>query len=140
MSDDRFTRIVIASIIGVLLLVTVLVKAVQAHDKGQFRGTSPEIKEWYMTLMQPDAPRVSCCGESDAYYCDNWYIRAGKTYCKITDTREDGPLGRPHIPVGTEIWIPDHKLKWDRQNPTGHSVVFVNTMLHVFCFVQGTGI
>jgi hypothetical protein len=30
------------------------------------------------TLMQPDNPTASCCGESDAYWCDKINVRAGK--------------------------------------------------------------
>ena len=29
-----------------------------------------------------------------------------------------------YIEVGTEIEIPDSKLKWDKLNPTGHGIVF----------------
>lgn len=107
---------------------------VRAHDVHH-----PEYDHWYQSLMQPDNPSVSCCGKADAYWCDDYYARGGKAYCKITDDRPDGPLGRPHIPVGTEIEIPNHKLKFDRGNPTGHNVVFVSRALYVHCFVQGSG-
>jgi hypothetical protein len=103
---------------------------VKAHDHDH-----PELDAWYATLMQPDNPSMSCCGKADAYWCDDYYFRDYRAFCKITDDRT--VPGRPHIPVGTEIEIPNHKLKWDRGNPTGHAVVFVSPMLHVFCFVQG---
>ena len=44
----------------------------------------------------------------------------------ITDDRPDEPLGRPHLDVGTEIEIPNKKLKWDKGNPTGHGIVFLS--------------
>ena len=44
----------------------------------------------------------------------------------ITDDRPDEPLGRPHVRNGTEIEIPDQKLKWDQSNPTGHGIVFLS--------------
>lgn len=110
-----------------------------ARDVGQWEKSDPVIREWYKTLMQPDAPTVSCCGEADAYWADEIHVRNGKTFATITDDRDDAKLGRPHIPNGTEIEIPDHKLKWDRGNPTGHHVVFVNPQGYVFCFVQGGG-
>lgn len=100
----------------------------------------PELDAWYSTLMQPDNPMVSCCGEADGYYCDTWYVRKGQTYCRITDDRDDEPLKRPHVEVGTEIAIPDYKLKWDKQNPTGHAVVFLSRMQYVYCFVQNGGV
>ena len=129
-----------ADIIGAILLVAGMiylatVNFVQAHDHND-----PVNDAWMKTLMQPDNPAIPCCGKADAYWCDNYYVRDGKSFCKITDDRVDEPLGRPHIPVGTEIEIPNHKLKWDRGNPTGHAVVFVSRSLLVHCFVQGTGI
>lgn len=120
---------------GALLIFLYSIKFAVAHDHDH-----PELDSWYATLMQPDAPAVSCCGESDGYWCDDYYARDGKAYCKITDDRDDRPLKRPHIPVGTEIEIPNHKLKYDRGNPTGHSVVFVNQSNYVFCFVQNGGV
>jgi hypothetical protein len=50
----------------------------------------------------------------------------GKTYATITDDRPDEPRLRPHIDIGTEIEIPNNKLKWDKSNPTGHGVAFVS--------------
>jgi hypothetical protein len=88
--------------------------------------------------MMPDLPTSSCCGKADAYYCDDYYARDGKAYCKITDDRV--VQGRPPIPVGTEIEIPDYKLKWDRGNPTGHAVVFLSAAGLVYCFVQNGGV
>ena len=57
----------------------------------------------------------------------------------ITDDREDWPLRRHHVPVGTVIQVPDHKLKWDQGNPTGHYVIFLSTGNFVYCFVTGSG-
>jgi hypothetical protein len=101
--------------------------------------------EWYGSLLQPDNPNASCCGLADAYWCDDYYARDGKAYCRITDDRDDAPLKRPHVDIGTEILIPPYKLKWEQSgkpigNPTGHSVVFLSPMLHVFCFVQAGGV
>ena len=116
----------------------------RAHDEGQWSTTDQVISQWYKHLMQPDNPTASCCGEADAYWCDilrNERIDGKvKTFCIITDDRPDEPFKRPHIDVGTEIEVPDHKLKWDRGNPTGHAIVFVSRMGYVFCYVQGTGI
>ena len=113
-----------------------------AHDHGRtspdWEELTPEMRAWYMNLRRPDMPDMPCCGLSDAYWCDTVYVRKQQMYCKITDTRPDKPLGRQHIPVGTEIEIPHEKLKYDQGNPTGHAVVFLSTSGFVFCFVQGT--
>lgn len=111
-----------------------------ARDNGQWENNDPVVRQWLRTLMQPDNPSVSCCGESDAYWCDTINVRDGKTYCTITDDRDDLPLQRPHVPIGTVIEIPDHKLTWKDGNPTGHQIVFLSSAGYVWCFVQGTGI
>lgn len=94
-------------------------------------------------LMQPDNPSASCCGKTDAYWADEIHVRDGKTYATITDDRI--VPGRPPIPVGTEVEIPDRKLKWEQGgkpigNPTGHSIVFLSAGGAVFCFVQAGGV
>lgn len=112
-----------------------------ARDLGQWENSDPVTREWFKTLMQPDNPDASCCGESDAYWADEVHVKDGKTYATITDDRPDLPLKRPHVAVGTVIEVPDHKLKFDRGNPTGHNIIFILSGYHmVLCFVQGTGI
>lgn len=122
-----------------LVLLLMLATAAQARDLGQWQDINPTIGQWFRTLMQPDNPTVSCCGEADAYWADEVFVRNGKTYAVITDDRDDRPLLRPHVPVGTEVEIPNNKLKWDRGNPTGHNVLFMTTHGIVFCFVQSSG-
>jgi len=67
-----------------------LIAAVNARDLGQWDAVSPEIRQWYQALMQPDVPNASCCGEADAYWADEVHVRDGKTYATITD----GPTNR----------------------------------------------
>lgn len=124
----------------VLGLIVALYSVSFAHDYGQWEGTDPAIREWYKNLMMPDIPNAPCCGEADAYWCDDYYSRDGKAYCKITDDRNDALLMRPHIDIGTEIEIPPHKLKHDAGNPTGHSILFVSRGLYTYCFVQNGGV
>ena len=52
----------------------------------------------------------------------------------------DQPSGRPHVDIGTEIEIPNNKLKWDKSNPTGHGIVFLSRSGYVFCYVQPGGV
>jgi hypothetical protein len=130
---SAYLRDVLLWIIVVSLLAFMTVERVRAHDEDRAHDA------WYHSLMQPDNPTVPCCGLSDAYWCDLISInKDGKTFCAITDDRDDGPLGRPHVDIGTQIEIPDHKLKWDRGNPTGHAIVFLSYTRHVYCFVVGT--
>jgi hypothetical protein len=110
-----------------------------ARDLGQWENSDPDVRAWFEGLKQPDHPQSSCCGQADAYWCDDIHVREGKTYCTITDDRDNVPFKRMPVPVGTEIEIPDYKLKWDSGNPTGHAVVFLSSGGFVYCFVQGTG-
>jgi hypothetical protein len=121
------------------IILLLWIMPTQARDNGQWENTDPVIRDWYKSLMMPDMPSAPCCAFADAYYADEVYVRDGKTYAVVTDTRPDAPLGRPHIDVGTEFYVPDHKLKWDRGNPTGHNVLFVSTSGYTYCFVQGSG-
>jgi hypothetical protein len=135
-AEDRMAsawrKILYALIIIVILVVAFAFRAF-AHDHDH-----PELDQWYAGLMQPDNPTASCCGKADAYWCDDYYAKDGKAYCRITDDRV--VIGRPPVPVGTEVEIPDRKLKFDRGNPTGHAVVFLSSGGAVFCFVQGGGV
>jgi len=128
--------------------------AAHGRDYGQWEGKDPKVVEWFRGLKQPDNPVFSCCGEADAYWCDDVHVKNGHTFCGITDDRADEPLKRRHVPVGTIIPIPDHKLKWDEGNPTGHVIVFLSISEYlsadgetdvsknsygVYCFVLGSG-
>ncbi len=123
-----------------VLLGLIVPQLAQPHD-----AMHPDQDEWYRSLKMPDYPAMSCCGEADAYWADEIHVKDGKTYAVVTDDRDDATLGRPHVPTGTIIEVPDRKLKWDRGNPTGHNVIFLSEPYgdgsrQVFCFVQGTGI
>ena len=120
---------------GLILVALFTIAAVTfalAHDD------DPSHDDWYMSLKQPDNPTSSCCGIADAYWCDTTHVKDGKTFCTITDDRIIAH--RPPVPVGTEIEIPDWKLKWDRGNPTGHAVVFLSSGGAVYCYVQSGGV
>lgn len=134
----RWLALIGASMVALLLLLTL--HFAHARDLGQWGAADPTLKAWYESLMQPDVPTSSCCGEADAYWADEIHVRNGKTFAVITDDRPDEPRKRPHIDVGTEIEIPDYKLKWDKSNPTGHGVVFLSRSQYVFCFVQHGGV
>jgi hypothetical protein len=122
------------------LVLSCVMGVVNARDLGQWDSVDPAVREWYQALMQPDVPTASCCGEADAYWADEVHVKGGKTYAIITDDRADEPRRRPHIDVGTEIQIPDNKLKWDKSNPTGHGIVFLSRAGYVFCYVQPGGV
>lgn len=125
--------------IALLSIVMALAAPAHARDLGQWGDQDPAIRQWFKSLMQPDNPSISCCGEADAYWADRTEVKDGKVYAIITDDRPDAPLGRPHVPVGTRIEVPAGKLKWNKGNPTGHTIIFLSTSGSVYCFVQSSG-
>jgi hypothetical protein len=95
----------LASLPIVVLLMAALMRPSFGRDAGQWEATDADVRKWYRELMQPENPSVSCCGEADAYHADSFVVENGTTIAIITDTRDDGPLGRPHIEPGTRIAV-----------------------------------
>jgi hypothetical protein len=120
-------------------LVCLFAGGALARDTGQWEKSDPAIRRWFETLTMPDIPTALCCAFSDAYWADEIHVRDGKSYVTVTDDRDDAPLGRPHIPNGTEVEVPNHKLKWDKGNPTGHGILFLSPTGFVYCYVQPGG-
>ena len=139
---SEFERDGLFFVLGVLvgLFAHFAISVVSARDLGQWEQVSPSIREWYRTLMQPDHPEVSCCGEADAYWADSYEVKESQYVAIVTDTREDGPLGRPHVPPGTRFLIPPEKLKYDQSNPTGHGIVFLSRNGFVYCYLAPGGV
>src|ERR1700687_3547872 len=127
-------RLVLGAAFGCLMSV------VNARDTGQWGSTDPEIREWYQALMQPDNPAVSCCGEDDSYLAVSLKVNGDKYVAIITAPRPDAPLRRKHIDIGTRIVVPNHKLKYDQSNPTGHGIIFLSRADYVYCFVAPGGV
>lgn len=133
--------------IVVLLGFARILHPAQARDLGQWTHSDPDTKAWFRGLMMPDHPTVSCCGDADAYWCDDISVKDGHVFCAITDTRDDAPLGRPHRRIGEVHEIPPEKMKFspvDPQpnagNPTGHAIIFLGAGDNVFCFVPDGGV
>lgn len=139
-----FALLPILLVAAAALLVIWLVRPAHSRElyQGQYAQVDTVIADWFRNLMQPDNPSVSCCGPADAYWADSFEVDGDKYVAIVTDTREDGPLGRQHIPPGTRVVVPNHKLKFDRGNPTGHGVIFLGgpQSLSVYCYVTPGGI
>lgn len=110
------------------------------RDLGQWSNVDPKLSAWFRALAEPDDPSQSCCGKADAYWCDIVHVQHGKVFCTITDRRDDKPLGRPHVPVGTVIEIPPNKVQASHGNPSGHTIVFMSEAHWVYCFVPDGGV
>jgi hypothetical protein len=129
-----------ANMLGIIIAFMLLVSPAAARDLGQWENQAPHVRAWFQKLMQPDAPFMSCCGEADAYWADSFEVDADRYVAIITDERADGPLGRPHRELGEKIVVPNHKIKWDEGNPTGHGIIFIGLGGQVYCYVPPGGV
>jgi hypothetical protein len=128
------------AIMAALIVFLYSINFALARDYGQWTNSDTTIHKWYQELMRPDAPSAPCCTEADAYWADEFFVKDGKMFARITDDRPDAPLGRPHIANGSVFEVPPEKLKYDRGNPTGHGVLFVSTGGWTWCYVQPGGV
>jgi hypothetical protein len=118
----------------IMLAFVVLALAVPAaaRDNGQWANSPPNIREWFEGLRQPDHPRISCCGEADAFEADTFEVEGDHYVAIITD-------GKGVIENGTRIAVPNTKMKWDRGNPTGHGIIFIGDRGQIYCYVTPGG-
>jgi hypothetical protein len=114
------------------LLLLAMCAPAAARDNGQWVNSPTHIRQWFQSLMQPDKPAVSCCGEADAFEADNFEIADDHYVAVITD-------GKGVIPNGTRIAVPNNKMKWDRGNPTGHGIIFIGAGGMLYCYVAPGG-
>lgn len=119
--------------IAIVLLALAGLSRAHARDNGQWDAISPTTREWFLHLMQPDQPGVSCCGEADAVEADEWRVLRDHVEATVTN-------GRGYVPDGTVVIVPLAKMKRDAGNPTGHSILFLSVNRQPYCFVVGAGI
>jgi hypothetical protein len=116
---------------GLILIATC--GAALARDNGQWANSPANVREWFQSLRQPDHPRVSCCGEADAFEADSFEVEGDHYVAIITD-------GKGVIPNGTHIPVPNTKMKFDKGNPTGHGIIFIGAGGQLYCYVTPGGI
>ena len=116
----------------VILLMLALGAPAAARDNGQWGNSPTHIRQWFQSLMQPDNPALSCCGEADAFEADNFEVDGDHYVAVITD-------GKGVIPNGTRISVPNSKMKWDKGNPTGHGIIFIGAGGTLYCYVAPGG-
>ncbi len=117
----------------VALFLLLLSGTALARDNGQWGNSPINIREWFQSLMQPDNPYMSCCGEADAFEADTFEVDGDHYVAVITD-------GKGVLPSGTRIVVPNQKMKWDRGNPTGHGIIFIGNQGQVYCYVAPGGV
>jgi hypothetical protein len=105
-----------------------------ARDSGQWADSAATVRQWFQSLMQPDNPSVSCCGEADAFEADTFEVEGDHYVAVITD-------GRGMVANDTRVPVPNRKMKWDAGNPTGHGILFLQVgTLNVYCYVAPGGV
>jgi hypothetical protein len=128
----NFVRNVWAVLLILVLVMAAGVVAVKARDAGQWADVPENVRQWFESLKQPDHPRLSCCGEADAFEADSFEAEGDHYVAIITN-------GKGVIRDGTRIPVPNQKMKWDAGNPTGHGIIFIGTQRQVYCYVTPSG-
>lgn len=114
---------------SLILAVGTLSTATQARDYGgHWSHRAADVQRWFQSLMQPDHPRQSCCGEADAFEADRFEVEGDHYVAVITD-------GRGLMANGTRIPVPNEKMKFDAGNPTGHGIIFIGDEGQIYCYV-----
>ena len=116
----------------IAFIVLALGAPAAARDNGQWANSPPDIREWFQSLRQPDHPRISCCGEADAFEADSFEVEGDHYVAIITD-------GKGVIANGSRISVPNAKMKWDKGNPTGHGIIFIGDRGQIYCYVTPGG-
>jgi hypothetical protein len=129
------TAVAAAIVLYMVLLAisAVIVTRAFARDNGQWADQPANVRWWFNSLMQPDDPYRSCCGEADAFEADTFEVEGDHYVAIITD-------GKGVLPSGTHIPVPNAKMKWDAGNPTGHGVIFIGSQGQVYCYVAPGGV
>jgi hypothetical protein len=128
----RALRLIYA-LVATTLIIAGTVIAAKARDNGEWGDQPSHIRQWFQKLMQPDNKYQSCCGEADAYEADNFEVESDHYVAIITD-------GKGDFPNGTRFSVPNHKMKWDEGNPTGHGILFIGAQGQIFCYVAPGGV
>jgi hypothetical protein len=93
-----------AFVIRIVIVLMLLALPAATRDLGQWGDQPRSVRQWFQSLMQPDNPYQSCCGEADAFEADNFEISGDQYVAIITN-------GKGIIPDGTRIPVPNQKVK-----------------------------
>ena len=121
---------------------------------------SDDLSTYYESLETPFNSNWSCCGIGDAYWADHVDNCKPEEYPNeqngcffvaiITDTRPDNiqintvagskVIKREHIPVGTRYPIGKKLIRSTPiPNPTGHTIIFINSSNTAICYEPSSG-
>jgi hypothetical protein len=115
------------------IILFLLILFIPIRNSGQWDDTPPQIRSWYQSLMQPDNPYMSCCGQSDAF--EARVIGEDRVTRDIIVVIDDG---KGVIPDGIQVRAPRTKIQVNYGNPTGKLIIFIGGGLTVYCLIPQT--
>jgi hypothetical protein len=80
-------------LLSALLVLAFFIGLARARNNGRWDDRPLEIRQWFQSLMQPDNPYMSCCGEADAFEADQFEVQGDHYMAIITDGRGLLPNG-----------------------------------------------
>jgi hypothetical protein len=114
-------------------LAALAATAALARPSPQWADEPAEIRQWFQSVMQPENPYQSCCGEADAFEVE------------LTGDNPDGSIatkiidGKDIIPNGTEIDVPRSKLQAKYGNPLDKYILFIGSGGRIYCLIPKVG-
>lgn len=104
-----------------------------ARDTGQWGNQPPEIRAWFQSVMQPENPYQSCCGEADAFDAE----MVGEEPDGAMDVRIlAGPVTEW---IGTVVIVPREKLQVRYGNPLDKIILFIGAGGKIYCLIPRVG-
>lgn len=92
---------------GAAVLLSLTLQAVAARDRGQYAGTSPDLKSWFDSLRSGKGP---CCSDADGSAVSDvdWESRSGHYRVRLDgvwlDVPDEAVLTGPNRVGRTMVW------------------------------------
>lgn len=116
-----------------LFCFLILIGPAHARPGSQWQNVPEQIREWFQSVMQPENPYQSCCGESEAYDVE------------MAGNGSDGSLivkiisGPTEDEIGRTIDVPRAKLQ-TKYGPTGRFILFMGIGERIYCLIPIEGV
>lgn len=117
------------------LILALLTLPALARPGPQWADEPEYIRQWFQSVMQPDNPTQSCCGQADAYDVE----MAGEGPDGSINVRIIGSLAAYADMIGQIVSVPREKLQTKYGNPTDRYILFMGSQHRVFCLIPKVG-
>lgn len=122
----RFGRITLPLAAAVMLLPVQY--QVRAADGGRWAEQPESTRQWFRDLKRSDG--MSCCGEADAVEADEFTPEGDGLRVTVTN-------GRGYVQDGGTYHVPSAHVIQRRENPTGHTILFLSPTGQPYCLIVG---